>query len=320
VWSITASLALAVGYLGAQDKDATTQPAQEAAVPAIETVALTVVSEAGKKSGLVGLYYSGTSLSFVLNDPQRYLTYFDVRASRIESLLDDKGKDLTPATSAAASSAESSTKPASAASAASSAAAVPAATLPASAAATKPAAPLMAGPPFAVTPGFTTYWRLLGGNHQLVFGVFSPAVPSKGAAAIHVRGSLVLHFGLSPKEAEQRNVQLVKGAKISAGPLEADIVNVGTYPTGKETQQTYLQLSPAKEVEAIRKVTFFDAKGVELETSFFAGSGPVRPGEPPTHRTIIIKGNAQKGTLKVTYFSRIEILTVPLDKTVSVGL
>ena len=172
---------------------------------------------------------------------------------------------------------------------------------------------------WAGSMGFGSFPKIAKDGHTCALDVHVNNPPSPGARELTIKGRAVLLCGGPIKQAQQKDVALTKGTKVSAGAFEADISDVReeNYGNGKVTMVAF---KGDKSPDAVKSVTFLgpDGKAVESDLTMtghmgFAGSGSYM-------QEYSLKSKPDAVTIVVDYFQTMDKLEVPIDATVSVGL
>jgi hypothetical protein len=161
-------------------------------------------------------------------------------------------------------------------------------------------------------PKFTDDGKLCG------LQIKAPGLPAKDATQLQFAGTLVLRCGMTPKTVEQKNVVLKKGAKITAGPVPFQILKVT--PAGNETK---FELKANRPLDRIIKVAFFDAGGKEIKSDIEGyESGSIFGNYEITQYYVLSRKIAANAavTVKVSYFDKVENVTVPINVEADLGL
>lgn len=148
--------------------------------------------------------------------------------------------------------------------------------------------------------------------------VISGKTPAPGARELKLKASVLLLCGADEKKAQQKDLELKKGAKLSVGPVEAEIEQVQEQKIGSETT-VYLSIKSEKSLDAVRKLTFTGADGKEIQAVPAGSSRMGILGKFVYNRSWSLKGNPAKVGVEVTYFDKVEKLQVPVEVTVGVG-
>jgi hypothetical protein len=228
----------------------------------------------------------GTTVSLHVSLPGRTITGFDDQQSKLTAFKDDKKTDLAKA---------------------------------------RPK-PKDAGVGFNFGPGSSPLTAEIGpGGHSCFVDVKGPALPATGAGRISVKADLVFRCGEGEKTAEQKDVALTDGTKITAGPVPMTVkpgqgfgVNLPGQPAAD--QGTTIILRTERPLAAITSVAFFDAAGQEIKSQK-TGFNAAGVGENVQIETWYrLEKKVDKVGVKVTYFEKIVNLSVPVDLTVGIGL
>jgi hypothetical protein len=145
---------------------------------------------------------------------------------------------------------------------------------------------------------------------RLGFGIRTTVVPAAGATRLLLKGKLVLLIGTQEKTAEVKKVALEGGGSVKVGPCEV---------RKDKTRSGEGSLVEVKHSEPnLKSITFLDKDGKVLPSEWAAGSF-VRNGQTTYTVEYRVKGKIENGTVRVTYFSKVERVTVPLDLDIGVG-
>lgn len=154
------------------------------------------------------------------------------------------------------------------------------------------------------------------GHHGTV-RIEADGLPAPNAGRVVVAGTLAVLCGSNEKEAVQKGLELVKGAKLTAGPVPMSISSVQEQPGRNRRTVTFSYRGPD---DAIRSIRFLDEAGKELKadrgvrTSFSMGGAVSRSRE--WHLPL----EAKEVGVKVAYFEKVETVNVPVDLSIGVGL
>lgn len=139
----------------------------------------------------------------------------------------------------------------------------------------------------------------------------SSVLPAKGAAKLVVKGSIVLKIGTDEKTAEEKNVVLKADKGVKVGPATVKI-GMGEVNGEKTVMVSYSE-------RVLKAVVFLDKAGKVLESQSYGG-GSSSDGTTTVYDTDYhVKGLANLATVRITYFSKTESLTVPLDLEINLG-
>ncbi len=166
-------------------------------------------------------------------------------------------------------------------------------------------------------PGFGEMWldgfpRIAADGQHCVITLRAPNVPAAGAAAILVKASIALKIGSDPKTEELKNISLKPGDKAAIGKLSVGMPkeNFGGAPT----------IFISSDQPNVGPVVFLDANGKEIKTQP-GGSSRLGLGNKTEYQSHFVFDNKipDKITVKVTYYTKVESVTVPLDLKTGVG-
>ncbi|HDY66088.1 MAG TPA: hypothetical protein ENH84_07660 [Phycisphaerae bacterium] len=227
----------------------------------------------------------GTALHFAITDKTRFFTRFEKESAKIELFTDQKGTDLL-----------------------------------------KPSALNKAK--MGLLPSVSD------DHHTAMFSMTAPQTPAPGAKEIHFRGKVVVETGVDEKTEEQKRLLLKEGSEITVGPCLFKIKNIQAF--GENNLQ--ITLTSDKSHSAIKTIEFIGADGKKIKTRK-TGQSSVGWDKNKTYDLYYSltkekeKGpkdkTAPKGaekmmselvTVRITYFTKVDKLEVPIDVKVGLGL
>ena len=127
-----------------------------------------------------------------------------------------------------------------------------------------------------------------------------------------VKGALVLQVGTAEKTVEKKNVTIKGDAKIKVGPVE---VSKSRNLFGDGNAVGVMHTEPN-----LKSVVFLDKEGKVLANQSTSG-GTLSDGVNTTYmKDYNLKGKAEGMTVRVTYYSKIENVTVPFNLVLGLGL
>jgi hypothetical protein len=144
--------------------------------------------------------------------------------------------------------------------------------------------------------------------------ITAAGAPGKGAEKILVKGSLVLKCGAEEKTMDKKEIALKMNEEVSAGDFKVKVNYAGDFGAGL----TVLSAEPR-----VKSVEFFDAEGKAIKTMPSArGTIALAPLEKPQAAVTYSLGGKKmdKASFKITYFDKIESVTVPLELRVGLDL
>ena len=158
-------------------------------------------------------------------------------------------------------------------------------------------------------PKFSSDGKLCG------LQIEAPGLPAKDATKLQFAGTLVLRCGLMPKSIEQKNIALKKGAKITVGPVPFEIVNAKV-----EGNDTKVELKANKTLERIIKIAFFNAQGKEIKSDREGYESGSIFGSYTINQYFVLSGKPTVINVKISYFDKVENVTVPVNVEAGLGL
>ncbi|MFP4056634.1 MAG: hypothetical protein ACLF0G_07185 [Candidatus Brocadiia bacterium] len=151
-----------------------------------------------------------------------------------------------------------------------------------------------------------------------VVEIRSDAVPASGATALALKATIAIRCGSDVQTAEQKDVALEKGTAITTGPIPMKITKASKPQWGDAELSITLQSD--KSFDAIKSLAFVDAQGNEIKCRK-TGSTRMGFGDQFTYtREYSLEKKIDKATLRVEYYGKTEVLNVPVEATVGVGL
>ena len=145
----------------------------------------------------------------------------------------------------------------------------------------------------------------------------SDAVPAKGAGKITLKAKLAIKCG-SGEKTHTEKVALKAGTQIKFPPAPMKVNSVKGESWG--SMKMTFTITSDKPTESIKKIVFLGADGKEIKHSQL-GRGRSGFGGKMTYETSY--GLAKKVdsiTLKITYYTKVESVAVPVDLSLGVGL
>lgn len=137
--------------------------------------------------------------------------------------------------------------------------------------------------------------------------------PGKGAGKIQVKASLVVQCGAEEKTADKKEIAIKTNEEVSVGDFKVKVNFAGG---------TVANLSVLSPEPRLKSVEFFDAAGKAIKPSSSTRSNnPFGPGgKPQSVVSYFLNGKMEKVSFKVTYFTKVESVTIPLDLKVGLDL
>jgi hypothetical protein len=137
--------------------------------------------------------------------------------------------------------------------------------------------------------------------------------PGKGAEKIVVKASLVLKCGADEKTSDKKEIALKANEEVKVGDFTVKVNSAGDFGAG---------LAVLSAEPRVKSVEFFDADGKALKT-MPPGRGNIfnQQGKPQAAASYFLGGKKMdKVSFKITYFDKVEAVTVPLDLRVGLDL
>jgi len=160
--------------------------------------------------------------------------------------------------------------------------------------------------------------RISDDGHSCMLKISSPKTPAAGASKLIVKADIVLACGSDIKTAEQKDFALTKGSKLTVGPVPMKVQSVKDSSFGKAKMR--VELISSKSFDAVKALTFIGADGKEIKYDSLGEGTSGIAGKMTYSKAIGLHKKVDVVTVKVTYYQKIEKLTVPLNLTVGVGL
>jgi len=161
----------------------------------------------------------------------------------------------------------------------------------------------------AFGPKFTDDGKMCG------LSVEAPGLPAKDATKLSFAGDLVLRCGATPKTVEQKNVALKKGAKITVGPVPMTVTSAAV-----AGNQTNFDLHARAPLDRIVSIRFFDSTGKQIaggQRGYESGS---IMGNYEITTSYELQRKVTAVNVKITYFEKVEKVTVPVQIEAGLGL
>ncbi len=151
----------------------------------------------------------------------------------------------------------------------------------------------------------------------VVIEVESKQTPAKGAAALTIVGDLVLRTGRDLTVATA-DVPLQVEKTFTIGSQKVTVIKAGKPQWGDDPLA--IQLESTGSFAAWKRVRFFGPGGKPIEASR-RSSGHMRFGDRHKYTaTYHLKSKPKSLSARVSYYTSVESLTVPIDLTVDLGL
>ena len=144
----------------------------------------------------------------------------------------------------------------------------------------------------------------------------SEKIPAKTSTKLSLKGEFVLFVGNAAKT-EESEFKVVEDGKVKLGLVEATLR--ASQDRGNPNMQM-VQFSAAKPFDSVSKLEFIDTEGKVVE-SFSAGDGSYTRNDVKFYqRSYGVSSAAKTLKVRVTYFSQVETITLPVDLEFGLGL
>lgn len=155
-------------------------------------------------------------------------------------------------------------------------------------------------------------------TRSVVIEIQTTGTPKRGAKAITVDAEVVLLAG-EDEQTETKDLELKAGEKIAIGPVKAELKSVSTRAWGKSKMS--ITLESQQSFAAIKKIAFLGADGKELGHSDMGKGSYSSMGGPRTYtHSYGLHEKVDTVKVKVTYYAKVEKVTVPVSITFGAGL
>jgi hypothetical protein len=150
--------------------------------------------------------------------------------------------------------------------------------------------------------------------------VYAPLLPAKDAREITLQGVLVFRSATRQTTAEQADVQLTDGNLITAGPYELGIGKVTAPDAPQANGHVTLMLQAHQDLSEIVSIKFFDAAGNEVPSSERGWGSSGAGSTLSTYQNYDLAQKPDAVTVKITYWTDLRDIEVPLDVKIGLGL
>ena len=154
-------------------------------------------------------------------------------------------------------------------------------------------------------------------GHACIIELHSDDAPAKGAGKITFKAKLALKCGVGETTYTER-VALKAGTPIKFPPAPMKVGSVKGEGWG-DMQMTFTVTS-SKSTESIKKIVFLGADGKEIKHRSLGRGRSGSPGRMTYETNYGLAEKVDSVTLKITYYSKVETVAVPVDVSVGVGL
>lgn len=159
--------------------------------------------------------------------------------------------------------------------------------------------------------------KVTAGGKVAVIEIEGNQRPAAEARQIQLKGKLALKVATEQKVYPAK-VKLAAGTKIEAGPVPFTIKEVGKPEWGDA--QLQITLHATQNLDALAGVRFLDADGTEIESSESGSMTMTTNDEVQIDQSYDLAKAVDELTIELTYWTDMHTVTVPFEKTFSIGL
>ena len=165
-------------------------------------------------------------------------------------------------------------------------------------------------------------------GHRCLVRLRAPRTPAPGATKVTIKADLVLKCGTAEKAVEQKDFAPKLGSKVTVGPEPMEVgegyggdnLGAAAFGPGGVTGEMSIWLchSAPTPPPAIKSIAFLDAEGNPIKSWVATPTASFGPGKPFQTQYGLEK-KVDSLTVKVTYYEKVETLTVPVSIETGVG-
>jgi hypothetical protein len=159
------------------------------------------------------------------------------------------------------------------------------------------------------------YAQITPDGEQCTVQLTARTAPMKEANKVLVKATVVLKCGAEEKTTEMKKIAVKRNTEAAIGSYTVKVLGEGSNFSGGQVEV----LSDARDV---KKAEFFDANGKALEIVAppFRGNSFTGAGKMKQSISYFLPKKMDEVSVKITYFSKVEAMSVPFELSVSVGL
>ena len=159
------------------------------------------------------------------------------------------------------------------------------------------------------------YTQVTPDGEQCTIQLSARTPPAKDANKVLVQATVVVKVGAEEKTTETKKIAMKQNAETAIGSYTVRVQNPGSSFSGGQLEI----LSDARDV---KMAEFFDANGKALEIAIppFRGNAFVGAGKMKQSISYFLPKKMDEVSVKITYFSKVESMSVPFDMGVGLGL
>ena len=149
-------------------------------------------------------------------------------------------------------------------------------------------------------------------------------VPGQGATQFALMGHVKVRVGMEEKTHEEKNIPIAVGTVLRVPSGDITIRSISSEDsTITNSPRVIMQLVSKTAIDQIKQIEFFDEDGspvrATLQRPYTVNAAPdYRPAEWTLQ--CHLSNDIQKGSVKVTYFNRVEQSTIPIKLIGCVGM
>lgn len=167
--------------------------------------------------------------------------------------------------------------------------------------------------------GIGSFPRVAKDGSSCLVEVQAHGLPSKGARAIRLEGTLALVTARGRESVKREDVALQAGAKIQAGPLELAVQKTGKNAFDEE-HPFQVTFSGGKGGRSLAKLRFLDAAGKEIASKAGGVSRMSGFGEESWSWDYALKSELKACAIEVELWKDLNEVALPFALEVSLGL
>ena len=153
---------------------------------------------------------------------------------------------------------------------------------------------------------------------MMMFEIAADGVPSRGAAAITLSGSLGLRFATKRAAHQHAQVALTDGTKFKAGPLEGTLKDVGPPAWGDAAMSVTLSFS--RDIPEVAAVRFLDRAGKVIPSSTGSSSRMSFGRSVTVERSFNLSQKVDVATIEMSVWTDLQEIELPFTVKAGLGL
>jgi hypothetical protein len=159
------------------------------------------------------------------------------------------------------------------------------------------------------------YAQITPDGEQCTVQLSARTPPTKEANKVLVKATVVLKCGAEEKTTEMKKIAMKLNTEVAIGSYTVKVLGEGSNFSGG-------QVEILSETPDIKKADFFDPSGkaIEITTPPFRGNSFTPAGKMKQSISYFLPKKMDAVSVQITYFSKVEAVSVPFDLSVGVGL